>query len=150
MTAPCDPMQMYGAMRAHFGHRRWWPAPGGRRGRATPFEVMVGAVLTQNTNWKNVERAEYRLAHTHLQLGDANSALQHARGCLEICEANGEDAGEMFFAHEALAKAWHAKGDADGAGKHRADAAGRLAAIDDDGFRSFCEAELEKLDALLG
>lgn len=34
----------------HFGPRRWWPGD-------TAFEVMVGAVLTQNTNWKNVEKA---------------------------------------------------------------------------------------------
>lgn len=32
------------------GPQGWWPAE-------TPFEVMVGAVLTQNTNWANVERA---------------------------------------------------------------------------------------------
>jgi len=32
------------------GPSHWWPA-------ATPFEVAVGAVLTQNTNWGNVERA---------------------------------------------------------------------------------------------
>ena len=33
-----------------FGPQRWWPAE-------TPFEVMLGAVLTQNTAWTNVERA---------------------------------------------------------------------------------------------
>jgi len=33
-----------------YGPRYWWPAE-------TPFEVMVGAILTQNTNWKNVESA---------------------------------------------------------------------------------------------
>lgn len=33
-----------------YGPQRWWPAE-------TPFEVMVGAVLTQNTAWTNVERA---------------------------------------------------------------------------------------------
>ena len=33
-----------------FGPQRWWPAK-------TPFEVIVGAVLTQNTAWTNVERA---------------------------------------------------------------------------------------------
>ncbi len=33
-----------------FGARSWWPGE-------TPFEVMVGAILTQNTNWKNVEQA---------------------------------------------------------------------------------------------
>lgn len=35
--------------RAH-GPQSWWPAK-------TPFEVMVGAVLTQNTAWTNVEKA---------------------------------------------------------------------------------------------
>jgi endonuclease III related protein len=34
----------------HFGPQRWWPAE-------TPFEVMVGAVLTQNTSWDNVRKA---------------------------------------------------------------------------------------------
>lgn len=33
-----------------YGELHWWPAE-------TPFEVMVGAILTQNTNWKNVEKA---------------------------------------------------------------------------------------------
>ncbi len=33
-----------------FGPQHWWPAE-------TPFEVMVGAILTQNTNWTNVRRA---------------------------------------------------------------------------------------------
>lgn len=33
-----------------FGPLGWWPAE-------TPFEVCVGAILTQNTSWKNVERA---------------------------------------------------------------------------------------------
>ncbi len=37
-------------MLSHFGPLGWWPAQ-------SPFEVMVGAMLTQNTNWKNVERA---------------------------------------------------------------------------------------------
>ncbi|MGF1546232.1 MAG: endonuclease III domain-containing protein [Thiotrichales bacterium] len=33
-----------------WGPRHWWPAE-------TPFEVMVGAILTQNTAWTNVEKA---------------------------------------------------------------------------------------------
>lgn len=40
----------YKLCRARFGHRNWWPGD-------TPFEVMVGAILTQNTNWGNVEKA---------------------------------------------------------------------------------------------
>lgn len=37
-------------MRAHYGHQHWWPGE-------TPFEVCVGAILTQNTAWSNVEGA---------------------------------------------------------------------------------------------
>ncbi len=33
-----------------YGPQGWWPA-------RTPFEMMVGAILTQNTAWRNVERA---------------------------------------------------------------------------------------------
>jgi endonuclease-3 related protein len=42
------------ALRADHGPQHWWPAE-------TPFEVMVGAVLTQNTAWVNVERGLARL-----------------------------------------------------------------------------------------
>ncbi len=41
---------MYKRLYASFGPQHWWPA-------RTPFEVMVGAILTQNTSWKNVEKA---------------------------------------------------------------------------------------------
>jgi endonuclease-3 related protein len=34
----------------HFGQQAWWQGD-------TPFEIMVGAVLTQNTNWSNVQKA---------------------------------------------------------------------------------------------
>ncbi len=37
-----------------YGPQQWWPGE-------TPFEVMVGAILTQNTSWKNVARAIGRL-----------------------------------------------------------------------------------------
>ena len=40
----------YDALFATLGPRKWWPAN-------TPFEVIVGAILTQNTAWVNVERA---------------------------------------------------------------------------------------------
>ncbi|MFA4974729.1 MAG: endonuclease III domain-containing protein [bacterium] len=43
-------MEGFRLMLARFGPRGWWPGE-------TPFEVMVGAILTQNTNWKNVEKA---------------------------------------------------------------------------------------------
>src|SRR5215472_12928541 len=40
----------YKALFSHYGPQNWWPA----RSR---FEVIVGAYLTQNTNWSNVEKA---------------------------------------------------------------------------------------------
>ena len=43
-------VEIYDLLLARYGHRHWWPAE-------TPFEVCVGAILTQNTNWGNVEKA---------------------------------------------------------------------------------------------
>ncbi|MFH1116713.1 MAG: endonuclease III domain-containing protein [Pseudomonadota bacterium] len=43
-------LHYYHALLEKFGPRSWWPAE-------TPFEVCVGAVLTQNTAWKNVVKA---------------------------------------------------------------------------------------------
>ncbi|SMO54968.1 DNA-3-methyladenine glycosylase III [Balnearium lithotrophicum] len=42
--------EIYQTLFNFYGEQSWWPAQ-------TPFEVCVGAILTQNTNWKNVERA---------------------------------------------------------------------------------------------
>jgi endonuclease-3 related protein len=42
--------EIYEILLEHFGPQEWWPGD-------TPFEIMVGAVLTQNTNWVNVSRA---------------------------------------------------------------------------------------------
>ncbi len=41
---------IYKTLLDHYGHRDWWPGD-------TAFEIIVGAILTQNTSWKNVERA---------------------------------------------------------------------------------------------
>ena len=40
----------YSAMFKAFGPQGWWPGE-------TPFEVIIGAILTQNTSWSNVEKA---------------------------------------------------------------------------------------------
>jgi len=50
---------VYRALLEAFGPQHWWPAD-------TPFEVMVGAVLTQNTAWRNVERAIGNLKRARL------------------------------------------------------------------------------------
>jgi endonuclease-3 related protein len=43
-------LQIQQRLHEHFGPLHWWPAD-------HPFEVVVGAILTQNTTWSNVERA---------------------------------------------------------------------------------------------
>jgi endonuclease-3 related protein len=43
-------LDYYQTLLDHFGPQHWWPGE-------TTIEVMVGAVLTQNTNWQNVEKA---------------------------------------------------------------------------------------------
>lgn len=59
--------------------------------------------------WLETERAEYRLCMTYVALGRSKDALDHATLCLALCEKNGADAAELFFAHEALAKASKAR-----------------------------------------
>jgi len=43
-------LDIYARLLAAFGPQHWWPGE-------SPFEVAVGAVLTQNTAWRNVEQA---------------------------------------------------------------------------------------------
>ena len=62
----------YELMRAHFGHQHWWPGE-------TPFEVCVGAILTQNTAWSNVERAIANLKAARVLSPERLSALREAR-----------------------------------------------------------------------
>jgi endonuclease III related protein len=52
-------MAMYRQLLRTYGPQRWWPGE-------TAFEVIVGAILTQNTAWQNVEKAIARLKHAHL------------------------------------------------------------------------------------
>jgi endonuclease-3 related protein len=68
---------MYRTLNRCFGPLHWWPGD-------TPFEVAVGAILTQNTNWSNVEKAIERIK---------------AQGALEPSILNGivdEDLQEMI------------------------------------------------------
>lgn len=60
--------KVYERLMEAYGPQHWWPAD-------SPFEVMVGAILTQNTNWSNVERALENLkARSDL---DARQILGH-------------------------------------------------------------------------
>lgn len=43
-------LEIYMLLLDVYGYQKWWPAE-------TPYEVVIGAVLTQNTNWNNVEKS---------------------------------------------------------------------------------------------
>ena len=60
----------YQAMYDAYGQQHWWPGE-------TPFEVMVGAVLTQNTAWGNVEKAITNLKHADMLDPHKIAATQH-------------------------------------------------------------------------
>lgn len=47
-------LKIHETLQNHFGDLHWWPGD-------SAFEVVVGAILTQNTAWKNVEAAIGRL-----------------------------------------------------------------------------------------
>ncbi|HEY4708809.1 MAG TPA: hypothetical protein VIH46_01430 [Candidatus Acidoferrales bacterium] len=51
--------EYYNSLFTALGPQHWWPG-------GTQFEVIVGAILTQNTSWTNVERAISRLREEHL------------------------------------------------------------------------------------
>ena len=56
--------EIYHSLLSHYGPQHWWPAD-------EPFEVIVGAILTQTTTWQNVSRAISNLK----QAGALNGAV---------------------------------------------------------------------------
>lgn len=60
--------EVFRALDRAWGPQGWWPA-------GTPLEMMVGAILTQNTAWSNVEKALARLEEADaLRLGKLHRA----------------------------------------------------------------------------
>jgi endonuclease III related protein len=73
-TASKQLEEIYQRLFQVYGRQNWWPAD-------TPFEVMVGAVLTQNTAWTNVEKAIHNLkqaeslnTHAIIEMSDESLA----------------------------------------------------------------------------
>ncbi|MGC9327804.1 MAG: endonuclease III domain-containing protein [Candidatus Hinthialibacter sp.] len=77
IMAKIDLMEVYQTLLHHFGHRNWWPGE-------TPMEICIGAILTQNTNWKNVERAIANLKQAHFlsYKGLKDAPLDRVRECI--------------------------------------------------------------------
>jgi endonuclease-3 related protein len=64
-------LEIYDRLFAFFGPQHWWPGE-------TPFEIIIGAVLTQNTAWTNVEKAITNLKDAGLLSFEAMVTLPHA------------------------------------------------------------------------
>ncbi|HJV36916.1 endonuclease III domain-containing protein [Geomonas sp.] len=65
-------MEIFEALLKAYGPLHWWPAE-------TPFEVCVGAILTQNTNWGNVEKAIVNLKREGVLSIDALWEIEQER-----------------------------------------------------------------------
>jgi endonuclease-3 related protein len=72
---PATLQQVFDRLLAAYGPQHWWPGQ-------SPLEVLVGAVLTQNTSWKNVERAIANLREADL----LDAAALHALPVDELAE----------------------------------------------------------------
>ncbi|MGY8650207.1 MAG: endonuclease III domain-containing protein [Verrucomicrobiia bacterium] len=64
--------QAYRLMHRAHGHLQWWPAD-------SPFEICVGAILTQNTLWENVELAITNLKAARVLTPKKIHALTHSK-----------------------------------------------------------------------
>jgi len=110
---PADMLRgLYLALLEIYGSQPWWPAE-------SPFEVVVGAVLTQNAAWSNVEKAIERLKAAGLMSLPALLAVDHdtlaeairpsgyfnikARRLRNLCLFLAEQGGLEGFAHVDLA-----------------------------------------------
>ncbi|MEM5835156.1 MAG: endonuclease [Candidatus Aenigmatarchaeota archaeon] len=57
-------IKIYDILLNHFGKQNWWPIIGSKKTKR--LEIIIGAILTQNTSWKNVEKAIKNLVEKRL------------------------------------------------------------------------------------
>lgn len=67
---PATLHEVYQTLLDAYGPQHWWPGE-------SRFEIIVGAILTQNTSWKNVEKAIANLRDAELLSPEKLFALQH-------------------------------------------------------------------------
>ena len=99
---------IYDRLLARYGRQRWWPAE-------SPFEVMVGAILTQSAAWGNVEKVIAGLKETEALSPPALRRMKQA-----------ELAGLIYPSGYYNAKAKKLKALADWVGKYCGDDISRL------------------------
>ncbi len=95
--------------------------------------------------WLEHERAEYRLARSFLQAGAVARAVDAARRCIDVCDANDAPAFERFFGWAVLAVAQRGVGDRSAFATSRQRALDQYAMIAPDD-RQWCETERKELE----
>jgi endonuclease-3 related protein len=63
-------LEIYKLLFKRFGPQHWWPGK-------TRFEIIIGAILTQNTNWGNVKKAISNLKTAKQMIPEALHKLKH-------------------------------------------------------------------------
>ena len=63
---------LFNKLSTHYGSQNWWPA-------TTPFEMALGAILTQSTNWNNASKALTNLEKRGLLSPSAIDEIPHGR-----------------------------------------------------------------------
>jgi endonuclease III related protein len=74
-------LRIFELLHQSYGPQHWWPADG-------PFEVVVGAILTQNTSWKNAEKAIANLKEAGV-LSPAKMAALGEEGLADLIRPSG-------------------------------------------------------------
>jgi endonuclease-3 related protein len=74
------PLLLYKNLYRQYGPQHWWPGD-------SPFEIMVGAILTQNTNWQNVVRALDNINEKRWM--DARILYAHRRSIARLVRPSG-------------------------------------------------------------
>jgi len=81
-------IKIYNILYKEFGPQKWWLA----KTKNKQFEIIIGAILTQNTSWKNVEKALINLEKENLI---SKSLISPATCCL--VNPDGEQTVEKAF-----------------------------------------------------
>ncbi len=112
---------------------------------------MVHAAHASRFHWGEIgtplefERGEWQISRVYSVLNRPESALYHARRCLDICQANEIADFDVAFAYEALARAYAVAGDLDESRKYFELGKEAGAEIADAGDREYFFGELNTL-----
>ncbi|MES2582363.1 MAG: hypothetical protein V4627_06565 [Pseudomonadota bacterium] len=94
--------------------------------------------------WLEEERAEYRLARSLLQAGQADAAVEPAQRCVDVCLRNGAPAFELFFGYAVLGIAQRAAGQTDAYLRSQSAALAQWQQVPE-ADREWCKGDLDEL-----